>query len=303
MRSEATERLGGHEMILVTGAAGMVGSYLLDVYDQDELYRTDVLSDLERGIYALDIRDRKQVLETIEKVQPRLVIHLAAETNVDRCEQDRDHAYRTNFFGTQNIAQACERFGIELLYVSTAGVFDGNKPEPYIEFDSPAPVSVYARTKWEGEKIVQCLHPHHYIVRAGWIFGGNSKDHKFVGKIAELCRSRDEIQVVDDKVGNPTYAKDLVRNMKVLTETGLYGLYHVVGEGWCSRFEVAREVASFIGRDVRVRPVSSAAFPLPAPRPRSEAARSYKLDLLGLNQMRPWKDALHDYLGSWTNGS
>lgn len=285
-------------MILLTGAAGMVGSHFLDIYAANELYRTDLRPDPLAGIHHLDIRNFQQVLETVERVKPTLVIHLAAETDVDLCEREVDHAYQTNALGTLNVTLACQRYNVDLVYVSTIGVFDGSNPEPYTEFDQPAPGNVYARAKWEGEKIVQNFHPRHYIVRAGWMFGGKEKDKKFVAKIVHLCQTQSEIRIVSDKIGNPTYARDLIYNIKMLTATGLYGLYHVVGEGWSSRYDIAKEIVSFLGLDTKVVPINSAAFPLPARRPRSEAARSYKLDLLGLNYMRHWKEALHDYLGS-----
>lgn len=284
-------------MILVTGAAGMVGSYLLDIFSGRDLYRTDLHS--SQGIHALDVRNREGVIEVMDRLRPKLVIHLAAETDVDRCEREVDHAYQSNTLGTLNVALACQHHGAELVYFSTAGVFDGNKPEPYTEFDSPAPVSVYARAKWEGEKIVQTLVPRHYIVRAGWMFGGRERDKKFVGKIASLCGAQTgEIKVVDDKFGSPTYAKELLQNLELLLKTGLYGLYHIVNRGWCSRYEIALEIARFMRSDIKIVPVPSASFPLSAPRPRSEAARAYKLDLLGLNTMRDWREALPEYLAS-----
>lgn len=289
-------------MIMATGAAGMVGSYLPDVFSPSDLYLTDLRA--SPGIHPLDVRDHNEVTKAVDRVRPRLVIHLAAETDVDRCEREIDHAYRSNTMATLNVALACQRQGAELVYVSTAGVFDGAKPEPYTEFDPPAPVSVYARTKWEGEKIVQTLLPRHYIVRAGWMFGGREQDRKFVGKIASLClgegRETGEVRAVNDKFGSPTYAKDLLYNVRILTQTGLYGLYHIVNRGSCSRYDLAVEIARSLGNGIRIVPVSSASFPLLAPRPKSEAARSYKLDLLGLNTMRDWRDALREYLMSWT---
>lgn len=280
---------------MVTGAAGMVGSYILEAYPQEEVFLTD--------IDTLDVREPEQVKETLEAVKPKLIIHLAAETDVDLCEKDAAHACKSNVDGTRNVALACQRYGIEMVYVSTLGVFDGLNPEPYTESDNPAPVNVYARTKWEGEKIVGKLLQRFYIVRAGWMFGGMEKDKKFVGKIAALCMNGKEIKVVNDKFGNPTYARDLVYNIKLLTEQNRYGLYHMANEGSCSRYEFAQEIAKSLGKEIRMVPVSSDAFPLPAPRPRSEAGQNYKLEQIGLNRMRPWKGALHDYLGSWTRRS
>lgn len=284
-------------MILVTGAGGMVGSHLGDVYSDDELFLTDIS---KGGSSAyLDVRDRSQVMKMIAMVRPELVLHLAAETDVDRCEREVDHAYTSNMVGTLNIALACQAHNIELVYVSTAAVFDGAKPEPYTEFDAPNPLTVYAKSKFEGEKIVVTLLSRYYIVRAGWMFGGRSRDKKFVGRIAQLCQTEREILAVNDKVGNPTYASDLLSTIKTLTGTGLYGLYHAVNGGSCTRFDVAVEIAKFLGSDVVIKPASSALFPASAPRSRSEAARNYKLDLLGINHMPHWRTALYGYLGSW----
>jgi dTDP-4-dehydrorhamnose reductase len=286
-------------MILVTGSGGMMGSHLTDVFSPDELYCTDMRP--SEHVHALDTRDPAAVMRTFER--PEMAIHLAAETDVDRCEREVDHAFRSNALGTLNMALACQRFGTELVYVSTAGVFDGAKPEPYTEFDTPAPVNAYARAKYEGEKLVQTLVPRHYIVRAGWMFGGKGKDKKFVAKIASICLGLEngtrEIRAVNDKYGNPTYAKDLLQNVRVLMRTGFYGVYHVVNTGSCTRYDVAVEIGRFLQSDIPIVAVPSAMFPLSAPRPRSEAARSYKLELLGLNGMRPWQQALHEYLSDW----
>ena len=284
-------------MILVTGASGMVGSHLLDVFDESELHRTDLHA--ADHVQPLDCRSRDQVMSTVSRVRPDAVLHMAAETDVDRCEREADHAFQCNALATLNVALACQRYSVPLVYVSTAVVFDGRKPEPYTEFDSPNPVNVYARSKWEGEKFVQAFVPKHYIVRAGWMFGGKGKDKKFVGKIASLCVDGAEIRAVDDKFGCPTYAVDLLAAIKVLVQSGFYGVYHVVNAGSCSRYEVAVEISRLLGCSTRVVPVCSANFPLSAPRPRSEASRPYKFELLGLGRMRTWREALADYLTTW----
>jgi dTDP-4-dehydrorhamnose reductase len=275
----------------------MVGSHLRDVYRDDELFRTDLVPS-DDAVY-LDVRDRGQVMKMMEFTRPALVLHLGAETDVDRCEREVDHAYTSNMVGTLNVALACQAFNIELVYVSTTAVFDGASPEPYTEFDPPNPLTVYAKSKYEGERAVTSLLSRYYIVRAGWMFGGRARDKKFVGRIAQLCQSEREILAVNDKVGSPTYASDLLKTVKSLSGTGLYGLYHVVNGGTCTRYDVAVEVARFLGSSVSIKPVSSALFPASAPRSRSEAARAYKLDLLGINEMRDWRPALAAYLDSW----
>jgi dTDP-4-dehydrorhamnose reductase len=287
-------------MILVTGANGMTGSHLLDVYSEAELYRTDLTE--TPGIHVMDIRSREQVMDTVRMVKPSMVLHLAAETDVDLCEREPDHAFRSNMVGTLNVALACQKFNVDLVYVSTAGLFDGNKPDAYTEFDKPAPVNVYARAKLEGEIIVQTLHPRHYIVRAGWMFGGRYRDKKFVGKIASRCLEEGEaaeIRAVNDKKGSPTYASDLLAGIRRLSETGVYGLYHLVNEGSATRYEVALEIARILQTGSRVSKASSDSFVLPAARPNSEVARNYKLDLMGLNMMQPWQNAMREYLRSW----
>jgi dTDP-4-dehydrorhamnose reductase len=284
-------------MILVTGAGGMVGCHLRDQFADDELIRTDLVGSADER--AFDVRDRAQVMKVIGETRPSLVLHLGAETDVDRCEREVDHAYTSNMVGTLNIALACQAYDIDLAYVSTCAVFDGNNPLPYTEFDTPNPLTVYAKSKLEGEKAVTSLLKRYYILRAGWMFGGRARDKKFVGRIAQLCQTEKEIRAVDDKVGNPTYASDLLKTVRVLTERKLYGLYHVVNAGTCSRYDVALEVARFLGSSVNIKPVSSALFPASAPRSRSEAARAYKLELLGITTMRDWRAALEDYLESW----
>lgn len=280
-------------LILATGAKGMLGSYLHSVYTSDEIVVTD-LSDL-------DVRDRDQVRAAIERNRPTHVFHLAADTDVDRCEKDPDNAYVTNVLGTLNVALACQEYDVVMTYISTVGVFGGiDKAEAYTEYDIPSPVSVYGRTKLEGEHVVRDLLRRYFIVRAGWMMGGGpGKDRKFVGRLAALIQTRDEVMAVNDKWGSPTYAKQFVFNLRVLVESGYYGLYHCVNSGMCSRYELALEIARILSPQTRVTSVSSASFPLPAPRPRSEAARNYKMDLLGLNKMTDWRGALRDYLGSW----
>lgn len=280
--------------MLVTGAGGMVGSYVADVFKDYEL----VLSDIMGGFVPLDVRDPSAVKATVEQAKPDIVLHLAAATDVDRCEQKPDWAYHTNTIGTQNIALACQAHGIPLIYISTAGVFWGDKPEPYIEFDVPRPANVYGQSKLAGEQIVSSLLQRYYIIRAGWMIGGGEGDKKFVGKIARLItEGRNALQVVDDKFGSPTYAKDLLGGIHRLIETGYYGLYHMVNKGFCSRYDVALAIRDALKRsDISIEPVSSAHFPLPAPRARSEAMRNLKLDLLGFASVRPWEDALYEYI-------
>lgn len=278
--------------ILVTGGRGMLGSDLQEVVRQagHECLITD--------IDDLDVRQHEVVRKRILDERPDVVLHLAALTNVDDCEKHPAEAYRTNTIGTHNVALACLESGAALVYISTISIFGGAKCEPYTEFDAPAPVSAYADSKYQGELIVRQLLQRFYIVRAGWMFGGGTEDKKFVAKIIDLARTRDTLQIVDDKFGSPTYTVDIAGGILSLLETGLYGIYHMVNTGgYCSRFELAQAILDYAGvTTCRLEPVNSASFPLPAPRPRMEAAINYSLELHGLNWMRPWREALKAYI-------
>jgi dTDP-4-dehydrorhamnose reductase len=277
--------------ILVTGAAGMLGSDLCPVLSQAHRVVTTDIKDL-------DVRDSALVLGRIKEIKPDLVAHLAAATDVDECERDPDLAYATNAIGTRNVALACQQTGAVLVYISTISVFDGTKCEPYTEFDAPNPQSHYSRAKYAGEQSVRALLSEYYIVRAGWMFGGRTKDKKFVAKILSLARDRPSLNIVSDKFGSPTYTLDLTHGVSRLIRTGLYGTYHMVNTGTpCSRLEYARAILEHAAIDTcQLHPVSSAAFPLAAPRPRMEAGRNYSLELQGFNWMRPWPEALQDYV-------
>lgn len=285
--------------ILVTGAAGMLGSALCPtlIKKGHVVLATDLSPD-RNEIGYLDVRSHKQVKEIVEKTKPEMVMHLAAETDVDKCELEPNHAFLTNTIGTQNVALVCQNHNIVMVYISTIGVFYGDKVEPYTEFDTPNPINIYGRSKLEGEKIVQGLLQKYYIVRAGWMVGGGpNKDKKFVGKIIRQIKETNSLKAVNDKIGSPTYTFDFCKSLAGLIETGYYGLYHCTNKGYCSRFDVAKKIVEFLEKpDVTVEPVGSAVFPLPAARARSEMSRNYKLELLGMNSVRNWEKALKEYI-------
>ena len=280
--------------ILVTGAAGAVGGYVPTVFTDAELVLTSLAGEHRR----LDIRDSDGVAAAFDDVKPDVVLHLAAATDVDGCERDPDLAFASNAAATENIARACRDNDCELVYVSTGAVFPGDKPNPYVETDEPGPANVYGRSKLAGEKHVTELLDRYYIVRAGWMIGGAARDQKFVGKIAQLLWSGEtHLKAVNDKWGSPTYAPDLLEGVKHLLASGRQGLYHLVNPGMVTRYDIALELRTVLERpDVEIEPVSSDAFPLPAPRGRSEALQNHKLEQLGFDEARPWQDALRAYV-------
>ena len=292
--------------VLITGSAGMLGSAVYPTFVRagHEVTATDLvprsIGDLPMGM--LDVRDYHGVQSAVAASTPDLILHLAAETDLEISENNPDHAYLTNTVGTEFVALAARDAGIPMVYISTAGVFDGQKEEAYTEFDEARPINVYGSSKYEGEVLALRLNPYTYVVRAGWMVGGAERDHKFVRKILDQIHAgASVIHAVDDKLGTPTYTRDFADNLLLLVSTGFYGRYHMacVGEG--SRFDVAREIVAHAGRqDVEVVAVDSSYFAETyfAPRPRSEIMRNYMLDLHGLNRMRPWRVALTEYLDS-----
>jgi dTDP-4-dehydrorhamnose reductase len=301
--------------VLITGSAGMLGSAVYPAFVRagHDVRASDLAPRPEPGLpmSTLDVRDFSAVRRELERFEPDIVAHLAAETNLETCERDPDHAYRTNTIGTQHVAVATHEHGATLIYISTAGVFDGEKVgEPYTEFDQPRPINVYGGSKYQGERIASTLSPRHFIVRAGWMVGGGERDHKFVAKIlGQIAAGARVIHAVDDKLGTPTYTEDFAANLLRLIEEPRYGLYHMTCRGQGSRLDVARAIVDWLGEDIEVRPVSSSHFAdtFFAPRPRSEMMRNYMLELAGIDLMRPWQEALRAYLdrsfeGNYTTG-
>ncbi len=286
--------------ILLTGAAGMLAAEVVPELKKNgfEVFGYDINQRLP-DIQALDITNAQVVFKTVQNIKPEYIFHLAAETDVDRCEKDPDHAFRVNTLGTENVALVCQKLGIKLLYISTAGVFFGDKQDPYTEFDIPNPANVYGVSKLQGEIIVHNLLSQYLIVRAGWMVGGWEIDKKFVYKIVQqLKEGKMELRVVADKFGSPTFTKDFAKNLVALIKTERFGLYHMTNKGAGSRHDIAVKIVEFmgLGDKVKVHPINSAEYPLPAPRARSEMMRSYKLDLIGLNMMPHWEKSLEEYI-------
>jgi dTDP-4-dehydrorhamnose reductase len=288
--------------VLVTGAAGMLADSLVPALRRAKysVLPTDI--DVSKsGCTHLDVRDFNEVWRFASRsFKPRMIIHLAAKTNLEKCELDPDDAYKNNALGTQNIALACRRLKIPMVYVSTAGVFDGTKQGLYTEFDKPNPINVYGSSKFAGETYVRETVGEHFIIRAGWMIGGGSKDKKFVKMILDQISSgATKIHAVTDKFGTPTYAPAFSRVAVELIKSGFFGTYHLACRGQATRYDVAQEILAVVNReDIDLIPVKSDYFDkeFPAPRPRSEMMRNYVLELRGHDEMPTWQEALRQYL-------
>ena len=287
--------------IYVAGCGGMLGEAIHSVLGMEhELCCTDIDVN-DTWLHYCDFRDLEEYRQSVVTFRPSLLIHLGAHTDLEFCEQNPDEAYRTNTLSVEHAALIASTLQIPLVYVSTAGIYDGAK-DTYDDWDPPNPLGVYARSKYMGEIVVQNRIPHHFICRAGWMMGGGiKKDKKFIGKLMrKLASGTKSLHVVDDKFGSPTYTVDFARNLSLLLKTELYGLYNMVCAGEASRLEVARHLLHVLSleNDVEIVPVQSEFFAEEyfAPRPRSERLVNRKLRLRGLDAVRDWRSALTDYV-------
>ena len=278
--------------ILVTGAKGTVGSYF--AARRDEFSEPLELVDIEE----LDITDLAAVRAYFEKSKPSCVINLAAATNVDACETDVLPTYKLNAVGALNVAIGAREQSAQMVQVSTTQIFGGDGAKgPFSEMDQPAPPNLYAQTKLAGEQHVREQVQRAYIVRTAWIMGGGKKDKKFVGKVADRLLNNQPIKAVNDQYGSPTYARELVECIRRLLLTGAYGTYHATGKGSATRYDMAMVMKEVLGSSSEVEAVPASAFPLPAPRPVSDASESLALPARALGDvMSPWQEALKTYL-------
>jgi len=276
--------------IVVTGAKGQLGTDLVHL-----------LADRGYEIYGygreeLDITNLDQVKQVIAEVRPDVVIHAAAYTKVDLAESEPDQAFLINAYGTRNVAVASEAVGAKLVYISTDYVFDGTANVPYNEFAPTNPLSIYGKSKLVGEQFVRDLHSKFFIVRTSWVYGKHGKN--FVKTMLKLAQERDELMVVHDQVGCPTYTVDLANCILELIQTEKYGIYHVSNSGHCSWYEFAKAIFEEAGIEVKVNPCTTKDFPRPAPRPAYSVFEHMSLQLNGFPNMRLWRQALKAFLSS-----
>ena len=269
--------------ILVAGAGGQLGRELIDILSPYDVHGRDH--------HALDITDRQAVNETVEQVRPEWVINAAAYNDVDGAEKATDLAFAVNAAGPGYLAAAAARAGAEMAHISTDYVFDGRKGVPYTELDRADPLSVYGRSKYEGELQVLSAHPSACVLRTAWLYGqyGNN----FVKAILKAADRGDPLKVVADQVGSPTWTRHLAQAIAELIRTPARGLFHVANGGSCSRFEFARAIVR--GR-VEVQPIGAADAARPAPRPANSALVSARWEAAGLRPLPAWETALEDFL-------
>ena len=290
--------------IYIAGAGGMLGEAFYQVFKEDyNLKLTDKVVN-EEWISKLDFRNKELYFEDVSNFDPDFIFHLGAHTSLEYCESNIEDAYLTNTLSVENATNISNNLKIPILYISTAGICDGQK-EIYDDWDIPNPLGTYARSKYMGELFVQNNNPRHLICRAGWMMGsGPKKDKKFIQKIMKQIKNGNQnLNIVNDKLGTPTYTLDFANNVKLLLENNQWGLYNMVCKGLTSRFEVTENILKILNLDkkISINKVESSFFSNEyfAPRPKSERLVNKKLDLRNMNIMREWKISLKEYLNEY----
>ncbi len=267
---------------LITGAGGQLGVELSRRLDEDT---TKAL-----GRPQLDVSSAAAVDRVMDDIRPSLVIHTAALTGVDACEDHRTAAYRTNVVGTWNVARAAARVGADLIYVSTNYVFDGRKLGPYLEYDDPAPLNTYGLSKLHGERAARQATDRLYVVRTSWLYSRARAN--FVTRLLELSEGEGALRYVGDQVANPTLAADLAAAILQLADTGAYGIHHLANEGATSWYGWAAAVLHAAGlRDVELEEIAAEDYERPAAIPANSELANEMARSVGIT-LRPWNDAL-----------
>lgn len=276
--------------VFVTGAAGLVGRAVAEHCASlgDEVFAFDH--------HALDISNQSAVHSTLQQTRPEVVINCAAWTDVDGCESDPAHAQRANAFGPELLAEACREIDALLMTISTDYVFDGTKRGFYTQRDQPQPISVYGRSKLDGERRAQASWARTIVVRSGYIFGAGGKN--FLSTLLPRAARGEILNAISDMIGTPTYAPDLARRMRELATLDLPGVFHVVNAGDGASFETfARTALEMVGlTSAPLETVQLADLHRPAPRPHNSRLRCLWSDALDLAPMPHWTDALHSFV-------
>jgi dTDP-4-dehydrorhamnose reductase len=287
--------------IFMAGCGGMLGEAFYKVFNSDyRVLATDKVK-TDEWIDILDFRDKEAYRRAVIDYNPDYLFHLGAYTDLEYCENNVSDTYLTNTISVDYAISIANELNIPLLYISTAGIFDGGK-DLYDDWDIPNPLGVYARSKYVAERNVIENAKKYLICRAGWMMGGGSnKDKKFINKLVNQIKSgSSELFIVNDKDGTPTYTFDFANNVRYLIENDIFGLFNLVCGGQTGRLEVAKELLTCLGleTEIKVTEVESSFFAKIyfAQRPSNERLVNYKLELLNANLMRDWKVALAEYL-------
>jgi dTDP-4-dehydrorhamnose reductase len=293
--------------IYIAGCGGMLGEAFYTQFRDDYTLKCTDKDVNESWLSFLDFRNFDAYKKDVEEFNPDYLFHLGAYTDLEFCELNSDETYNTNTIAVENAVYIANELNIPLLYISTAGIFDGKK-ELYDDWDVPNPLGVYARAKYMGERFVVENARRYLVCRAGWMMGaGPKKDKKFIQKLMkQLKEGKMELFIVDDKDGTPTFTHDFAKNVKALIQKEYWGLYNMVCGGQTSRYEVAQELLKILHMSdfVKLTAVGSDYFKETyfAERPPCERLMNRKLEIRNINLMRDWKVALEEYIATYYSG-
>jgi dTDP-4-dehydrorhamnose reductase len=289
------------QKIYIAGCGGMLGEAFYKQFKNEYILKCTDKDVNEDWLTFLDFRNFEAYQDDVMDFKPDFLFHLGAYTELEFCEKNADETYITNTLAVENAVYLANELNIPLLYISTAGIFDGEK-EFYDDWDIPNPLGIYARSKYMGERFVVENAKCYLICRAGWMMGsGPKKDKKFIQKLMQQIKNgKNELFIVNDKDGTPTYTYDFAKTVEELIKKKYWGLYNCVCGGQTSRLEVATELIKILGKEneIKITAVSSEYFRdiYFAERPASERLITKKLDMRGLNHMRNWRIALKEYI-------
>ena len=274
--------------VLVTGVNGQLGYDVIKCLNERNIACKGV------DLLDFDITNKEQTSAYICDYHPSIVIHCAAYTAVDRAEEEKDLCYRVNAVGPANIAAVCKEIDAAMVYISTDYVFPGTGEKFYEVDDTTGHLSEYGNTKLEGEKAVRNYLDKYFIVRISWVFGKNGNN--FVKTMLRLGKEKDELNVVGDQIGSPTYTIDLAKLLCDMIVTEKYGTYHATNEGVCSWAEFAEEIVKLAGYPTKVQAITSEEYKTKAVRPQNSRMSKEKLLENGFAKLPFWQDALKRYL-------
>lgn len=273
--------------VLIIGSEGMLGHDLVDILSCENEVKTTTID-------TLDITNIDKTIEIVKEINPDVVVHAAAFTDVDGSETNPDLAYKVNALGTRNVAVACKETDSAMVYICTDYVFDGSKGTSYYEYDQTNPLSVYGKTKHIGEVFIRDNLNKFYIVRSSWLYGIHGPN--FITTMLNLAENNKQISVVNDQIGSPTYTVDLSKAIAKLIKKPVFGIYHITNSDSCSWYEFAREIFEIAGIQVELTPVTTEEFPRPAPRPKFSVLENYNWKLEGFPEIQSYKTAMRQYM-------
>jgi dTDP-4-dehydrorhamnose reductase len=290
--------------IYITGCGGMLGEAFYLNFKDDYILRCTDRNVNEEWLSPLNIVDKGAYRKEVIQFNPDYLFHLAALANIEACTMNPERAYLVNTIAVETAVKIANELTIPILYISTAGIFDGTK-SMQDDWEMPKPNNVYARSKYIGERYVVENAKRYFVFRAGWMMGGGpAKDKKFVQKLMlQLKQGAKELFIIDNQFGSITYTHDFAKNVKLLIEKKCFGLYNMANTGQTSRVEIAKELLKILGleKEVKITIVDAGHFKnqYVLKRPHYESIENLKLNLLGLNIMRDWKVALREYIETY----